>query len=104
MRRAQSATCTATWAKRWRAACTWPHPLTHSHLDAQHATPVGDLHGDMGKALASLRLARVLGADAEGKPCWAGGNAVVVQLGDVLDRGNVEIGEQLAVISRARAC
>lgn len=53
---------------------------------------IGDLHGDMEKTLTSLRLARVLGEDEEGEYCWAGGDTVVVQLGDVLDRGNTEIG------------
>jgi hypothetical protein len=46
----------------------------------------------MDKTLASLRLARVLGEDEQGQPRWAGGDTVVVQLGDVLDRGNTEIG------------
>jgi hypothetical protein len=50
----------------------------------------------MDKALAALRLARVISADAppgpDGLPRWAGGDAVVVQLGDVLDRGDTEIG------------
>ncbi|GBF92592.1 Ser Thr phosphatase [Raphidocelis subcapitata] len=57
---------------------------------------IGDLHGDMEKTLASLRLARVIDdgdGDGDGAaPRWVGGDAVVVQLGDVLDRGNVEIG------------
>ncbi|KAI8477121.1 MAG: Metallo-dependent phosphatase-like protein [Monoraphidium minutum] len=53
---------------------------------------VGDLHGDMDKALAALRLARVLATDDDGSPRWVGGDTVVVQLGDVLDRGNTEIG------------
>jgi hypothetical protein len=46
----------------------------------------------MDKTISSLRLARVLGQDEQGQPCWAGGDTVVVQLGDVLDRGNTEIG------------
>ena len=47
----------------------------------------------MDKALASLKLARVIAEDDDGSaPKWTGGDAVVVQLGDVLDRGNVEIG------------
>ncbi|GBF98464.1 ser thr phosphatase [Raphidocelis subcapitata] len=54
---------------------------------------IGDLHGDLDKTLASLRLARVVEGGEGGAPLrWAGGDATVVQLGDVLDRGNVEIG------------
>ena len=51
----------------------------------------------MDKALASLRLARVIdGGGGGGAPRWVGGDAVVVQLGDVLDRGDVELGARLA--------
>jgi hypothetical protein len=53
---------------------------------------VGDLHGDMDKTIASLSLAKVITLDEEDRPRWTGGDTVVVQLGDVLDRGNVEIG------------
>ncbi|KIZ02868.1 Uncharacterized protein MNEG_5094 [Monoraphidium neglectum] len=53
---------------------------------------IGDLHGDLEKTLASLQLARVLDIDSRGAARWAGGDTVVVQLGDVLDRGNTEIG------------
>lgn len=53
--------------------------------------PVGDLHGDLQKALACLELAGVLGEDAGGRVRWTGGDTTVVQLGDVLDRGDCEI-------------
>jgi len=53
---------------------------------------VGDLHGDLGKAIRSLQLARVLSMGPDGRaPTWVGGDTVVVQLGDVLDRGDDEI-------------
>lgn len=55
---------------------------------------VGDLHGDMEKTVKSLQLARVLSLDRRGRATWVGGDTVLVQLGDVLDRGNAEIGEQ----------
>jgi len=53
---------------------------------------IGDLHGDMAKTIKAFKLARVADFDEEGKPTWIGGDAVVVQLGDVLDRGDAEIG------------
>mmetsp|Transcript_29616 Transcript_29616/g.70576 ORF Transcript_29616/g.70576 Transcript_29616/m.70576 type:complete len:350 (-) Transcript_29616:883-1932(-) len=53
---------------------------------------IGDLHGDLTKTLQSLELAGVLGRDDTGRPTWVGGNTVVVQIGDVLDRGDCEIG------------
>lgn len=53
---------------------------------------VGDLHGDMPKALRCLKLAGVIDV-VNDEAVWTGGNTVVVQLGDVLDRGDAEIGE-----------
>lgn len=52
---------------------------------------VGDIHGDLRKAISSLELAQVL-QEVNGQVRWAGGDTVVVQLGDVLDRGDSEIG------------
>jgi hypothetical protein len=52
---------------------------------------IGDLHGDLQKAIACLELAGVLAEDADGGIRWVGGNTTVVQLGDVLDRGDSEI-------------
>ena len=53
---------------------------------------VGDIHGDLRKAISSLEAARVL-QEVGGQVRWAGGDTVVVQLGDVLDRGDSEIGD-----------
>lgn len=47
---------------------------------------VGDMHGDLEAARRALRIARVL--DAEDR--WIGGDSVVVQTGDLLDRGKAE--------------
>lgn len=52
---------------------------------------IGDIHGDLRKAISSLELAQVL-QEVNGQVRWAGGDTVVVQLGDVLDRGDSEIG------------
>lgn len=51
---------------------------------------IGDLHGDLQKALQSLELAGVL-EEEDGQVRWVGGDTTVVQLGDVLDRGDSEI-------------
>jgi len=47
---------------------------------------IGDLHGDLGAARAALRLAGAI--DEEGR--WIGRKLVVVQTGDILDRGDDE--------------
>lgn len=51
---------------------------------------IGDIHGDLQKAIECLELAGVLG-EVDGHATWIGGNTTVVQLGDVLDRGDSEI-------------
>jgi hypothetical protein len=71
----------------------WLQPcchLTQPRAPASLST-VGDIHGDLQKALACLEMAGVLAED-DGHIKWVGGDAVVVQLGDVLDRGDCEIG------------
>lgn len=47
---------------------------------------IGDHHGDLSQAVAALQLAGVI----DGERNWIGGNTRVVQLGDVLDRGDDE--------------
>jgi hypothetical protein len=47
---------------------------------------IGDVHGDLDATRAALRLAGALG---EGD-VWTGGELVVVQVGDQLDRGDTE--------------
>ncbi|MEW5317299.1 MAG: hypothetical protein WDW38_008610 [Sanguina aurantia] len=53
---------------------------------------VGDLHGDLDKAISALKLAQCIAVSGEGVVSWIGGDTTLVQLGDVLDRGDVEIG------------
>lgn len=51
---------------------------------------VGDVHGDLSKAVGCLELAGVI--EMRGMtPTWIGGDAIVVQLGDILDRGDAEV-------------
>ncbi len=47
---------------------------------------IGDLHGDLEAARAALRLAGAIDTDDR----WVGGRLVVVQTGDILDRGDEE--------------
>ncbi|TFH62236.1 MAG: calcineurin [Gemmatimonadales bacterium] len=47
---------------------------------------IGDLHGDLEAARAALRL----GGAIDGEDRWIGGELVVVQTGDILDRGDDE--------------
>lgn len=49
----------------------------------QRIVAIGDLHGDYDAWRAIARASRLV--DARGR--WVGGNAILVQLGDVVDRG-----------------
>eukprot|EP00854_Cymbomonas_tetramitiformis_P011426 gene11425-13503_t len=54
---------------------------------------VGDLHGDIIQTMRVLQLAGVMGEAVSGEgPKWIGGDTVLVQMGDILDRGDDEIG------------
>ena len=48
---------------------------------------IGDLHGDMQHAMRALRLCEAVDEDGS----WSGGRMIVVQVGDVLDRGNSSV-------------
>eukprot|EP00188_Purpureofilum_apyrenoidigerum_P003269 Plantae.Rhodophyta-Purpureofilum_apyrenoidigerum.ctg33737.p1 GENE.Plantae.Rhodophyta-Purpureofilum_apyrenoidigerum.ctg33737~~Plantae.Rhodophyta-Purpureofilum_apyrenoidigerum.ctg33737.p1 ORF type:complete len:235 (+),score=49.79 Plantae.Rhodophyta-Purpureofilum_apyrenoidigerum.ctg33737:140-844(+) len=54
--------------------------------EADRIIAVGDVHGDLSALRNALRLAKLIGTDDE----WVGGNTVLVQLGDILDRGDQE--------------
>mmetsp|Transcript_14506 Transcript_14506/g.43844 ORF Transcript_14506/g.43844 Transcript_14506/m.43844 type:complete len:455 (-) Transcript_14506:505-1869(-) len=51
---------------------------------------VGDIHGDLAKAITLFKLAGVV-EEVDRRLIWIGGDTTVVQLGDVLDRGAQEI-------------
>ncbi len=53
---------------------------------AERVVAIGDLHGDLKTALTALRLGGIIDeADR-----WIGGDIVLVQTGDILDRGDEE--------------
>ncbi len=58
----------------------WRYPA------AQRVIAIGDVHGDMLATVAALRIGKLI--DDENR--WIGGESVLVQTGDVLDRGNDE--------------
>ncbi|KAF3590017.1 hypothetical protein F2Q69_00026014 [Brassica cretica] len=64
-------------------------PPTLVSAPSRRIIAVGDLHGDLSKARDSLQIAGVLSSD--GKDHWIGEDTVVVQVGDILDRGEDEI-------------
>ena len=53
---------------------------------AQRIVAIGDLHGD----LAATRKVLALAGAIDDKDRWIGGNLVIVQTGDILDRGDDE--------------
>lgn len=54
---------------------------------ASRVVAMGDLHGDLEAARAALRLAGAMDEDGH----WIGGDLVLVQTGDILDRGDDEL-------------
>uniref|UniRef100_A0A7S0RGT9 Calcineurin-like phosphoesterase domain-containing protein n=1 Tax=Pyramimonas obovata TaxID=1411642 RepID=A0A7S0RGT9_9CHLO len=54
---------------------------------------IGDLHGDWDQTIRSLKIAGVIDEDVHksGDMHWTGGDTHLVQLGDVLDRGDDEM-------------
>ncbi len=72
------------------AACAERPVLQGSQLARLEApgrvVAIGDVHGDLAATRAALRLAGAI--DAEDR--WVGGDLVVVQTGDQLDRGDQE--------------
>jgi hypothetical protein len=61
-------------------------PLALKRPAPHRLVAIGDLHGDLVAARSALRAAGAIDADDR----WSGGDLVVVQTGDVLDRGDDE--------------
>lgn len=67
------------------ASCTLK-PLATKVAMPKRAVAIGDLHGDLQAARAALRTAGAI----DDHDAWIGNDLVVIQLGDVLDRGDDE--------------
>ncbi|KAL6642966.1 hypothetical protein ACP70R_021147 [Stipagrostis hirtigluma subsp. patula] len=65
-------------------------PPTVVSAPGRRIVAIGDVHGDLYQTRAALKMAGVLSAGPDGH-VWTGGQTVVVQVGDVLDRGEDEI-------------
>ena len=77
-----------------------PEPPTRFPA-AERIVAIGDLHGDLEATRRALRLAGAI----DERDTWIGGDLVVVQAGDQLDRGNGEqaIIDLLERLRRGRA-
>lgn len=53
----------------------------------ERVVAIGDIHGDYWKGMEALMAAGVMSEDCR----WIGGETLVVQMGDILDRGHEEI-------------
>ncbi|CAN6318577.1 unnamed protein product [Urochloa humidicola] len=65
-------------------------PPTVVSAPGRRIVAIGDCHGDLSQTRAALVLAGVLSAESDGH-VWTGGRTVLVQVGDILDRGEDEI-------------
>ncbi len=65
------------------AACTAAPPLAWDLPAAERVVAVGDVHGNIDGLVAILKRAHLVDDDLR----WSGGNSVLVQTGDLLDRG-----------------
>ena len=63
-----------------------PDPYATRLEAPERLVAIGDLHGDLSATRAALRLAGAI----DSLDTWVGGDMVVVQTGDVLDRGDEE--------------
>ncbi|CAM6129740.1 unnamed protein product [Calypogeia fissa] len=66
---------------------TKQEPVFTVYPAADRLIAIGDFHGDLNKAKEALFIAEVM----DHKEKWIGGKTVVVQVGDLLDRGGDEL-------------
>ncbi|XP_062201252.1 shewanella-like protein phosphatase 1 [Phragmites australis] len=65
-------------------------PPTVVSAPGRRIVAIGDVHGDLYQTRAALKMAGVLSVESDGH-VWTGGRTVLVQVGDILDRGEDEI-------------
>jgi len=63
-------------------------PVQTFYPQADRIIAIGDVHGDEGALIACLRMSECIDGDGN----WCGGTTNVVQIGDILDRGDEERG------------
>src|SRR5690606_4657583 len=63
-----------------------PQARTRRHEVPGRLIAIGDLHGDLGAMRRALRLSGAIDETDQ----WIGGDLVIVQTGDILDRGDDE--------------
>ena len=61
-------------------------PLPAKRPAAKRVVAIGDLHGDLAAARSALKAGGLI----DDKDAWTGKDTVVVQTGDILDRGDDE--------------
>ncbi|KAK3286054.1 hypothetical protein CYMTET_6367 [Cymbomonas tetramitiformis] len=71
-----------------RALKTRVAPPTKVETKGRRIIAVGDVHGDLSQAIRALQLANLVDAKSGS---WTGGDTILVQVGDVFDRGDNEI-------------
>lgn len=64
----------------------------HANYEAPgRVVAVGDVHGDLAQTLKVLKIAGLIEEQVGGEVTWVGGNATLIQLGDLTDRGDFEV-------------
>jgi hypothetical protein len=85
-----TAVLTVPFAALVLSACTETAPVEEAFATrfgaAERIIAIGDLHGDLEAARLALRLGGAIDANDQ----WIGGDLVVIQTGDILDRGDEE--------------
>jgi len=70
----------------------WAPPPTRLTTSGR-IVAIGDVHGDLVQTMRVLQVAGLMAPPSVGQPVkWIGGDSVLIQMGDVLDRGDDEIG------------